>query len=85
MFRPMVRRLLNAGDEFHALRDYVQGDDLRMIHWPTTARRNKIVVRQHELPPEIVSEHLAELERTEYARAREVWARRFGKPPVVLD
>jgi uncharacterized protein (DUF58 family) len=44
------RRMLNAGDEFHALRDYVQGDDLRMVHWPSTARRRKLVVRQHELP-----------------------------------
>lgn len=39
-------------------------------------------LREHELPAELVSEHLAELDRTEYARAREVWARRFGTAPA---
>lgn len=39
-------------------------------------------LRQHEMPDELVSEHLAELDRSEYARAREVWERRFGRPPV---
>lgn len=46
------------------------------------AARIRQELRQHELPPELVSEHLAELDRTEYARAREVWERRFGKPPT---
>lgn len=39
-----------VGDDFYALRDYVQGDDLRRVHWPTTARRGEIMVRQDELP-----------------------------------
>jgi uncharacterized protein (DUF58 family) len=32
--------LLNAGDEFHTMREYVQGDDLRQVHWPSTAHRS---------------------------------------------
>lgn len=43
-------RLLNLGDEFHTLREYVEGDDLRRVHWPSTARRGKVMIRQHELP-----------------------------------
>lgn len=43
-------RLLSLGDEFHTLREYVEGDDLRQVHWPSTARRGKVMVRQHELP-----------------------------------
>lgn len=43
-------RVLELGDEFHTMREYVQGDDLRRVHWPSTARQQKLMVRQHELP-----------------------------------
>ena len=39
-----------AGDEFYALRDYVLGDDMRRVHWPSTARRDELTVRQAEVP-----------------------------------
>lgn len=41
-------RPLGTGDEFHTLRDYVSGDDVRFVHWPSTARRGALTVRQHE-------------------------------------
>jgi uncharacterized protein (DUF58 family) len=31
------------------VRDYRPGDDLRKIHWPLTARRGALVVREHEV------------------------------------
>lgn len=38
------------GGEFHGLRPYAPGDDVRLIHWPTSARLDALVVRQDEMP-----------------------------------
>jgi uncharacterized protein (DUF58 family) len=34
--------------EFHSLRDYTDGDDLRSVHWKASARSEALKVRQHE-------------------------------------
>ena len=39
-----------SGEEFYALREYQTGDDLRRVHWPSTARLDEIMIRQDELP-----------------------------------
>lgn len=36
------------GDEFLTLRDYEVGDDLRKVHWKSTARTGELVIRQDE-------------------------------------
>ena len=41
-------RLGKGGTEFYMLREYVPGDDLRQVHWPTTARLDELVIRQPE-------------------------------------
>ncbi|HEX6597190.1 MAG TPA: DUF58 domain-containing protein [Acidimicrobiales bacterium] len=41
---------LGHGDEFYGLRAYEVGDDLRQVHWPSTARQDELMIRQHELP-----------------------------------
>jgi uncharacterized protein (DUF58 family) len=37
-------------DEFHALRPYVPGDDIRRISWPSSARHDDLIVREDEAP-----------------------------------
>ena len=39
-----------TGEDFYALRPYVAGDDLRRVHWASTARRDELMVRQDEMP-----------------------------------
>jgi len=39
-----------SGYDFYALRGYQVGDDLRRVHWPSTARRDELMIRQQELP-----------------------------------
>lgn len=36
------------GDDFHALRPYEQGDDLRRVHWKATARHDDLMIREHD-------------------------------------
>jgi uncharacterized protein (DUF58 family) len=43
-------RPLPSGEDLANVREYVRGDDLRTVHWPTTAHRGKLMVRQAEAP-----------------------------------
>jgi uncharacterized protein (DUF58 family) len=38
------------GEDFYTLREYIEGDDLRKIHWPATAKRGNFMIRQEETP-----------------------------------
>ena len=48
------RRLLlrrPAGFDFHSVREYTQGESLRRVHWPTTARTGELMVKELEDAP----------------------------------
>ena len=39
-----------GGDDFFTLREYQHGDDLRRVHWPSSAKRDDLMIRQLETP-----------------------------------
>lgn len=51
---PEGRRLLlrrPTGFDLHSVRDYQQGESLRRVHWPTTAKRGQLMVKELEDSP----------------------------------
>ena len=45
--RKSIRR--GEGRDFESMRDYVRGDELRLISWTATARLNKLTTRQYQI------------------------------------
>ncbi|HLS62298.1 MAG TPA: DUF58 domain-containing protein [Ruania sp.] len=63
------REVTNADLSFHALREYVPGDDRRYVHWRSSARVGELMVRQFE-----------ETRRTHLVTALSVNDRDYGDP-----
>ncbi len=40
----------HGGEDFFTLREYQVGDDLRKVHWPTSAKRDSLMIKQLEVP-----------------------------------
>jgi uncharacterized protein (DUF58 family) len=47
--RILLRR--PAGFELHSVREYQSGESLRRVHWPSTARRRRLMVKELEDAP----------------------------------
>lgn len=47
--RALMRR--PSGFDFHSVREYEEGESLRRVHWPTTARRGRLMVKELEDSP----------------------------------
>jgi uncharacterized protein (DUF58 family) len=45
-----ARSIASAGEDDAATREYRQGDDLRRVHWRSTARMGQLMVRREEQP-----------------------------------
>jgi uncharacterized protein (DUF58 family) len=79
---------------FHRLREYVVGDDLRTVHWPSTARLGQLVVRHNVDTAQPYTVVLLDLDPDRYsaesfeeavdAAASVVTSMAGGKAPVQL-
>jgi uncharacterized protein (DUF58 family) len=47
--RLLLRR--HSGIELHSVREYEQGESLRRVHWPSTARRGQLMIKELEDAP----------------------------------
>jgi uncharacterized protein (DUF58 family) len=57
------------GEDFYALRPYQVGDDLRQVHWPSTAKADDLMIRQMELPWQQRATVLLDLRRNVHTAA----------------
>lgn len=39
-----------GGEDFFTLREYEHGDDMRKVHWPSSAKRDALMIKQLEMP-----------------------------------
>lgn len=65
------RRLTDSDLSFHAVREYVQGDAMRHVHWRSTAKTGTLMVRQYEESQTARSAILFDANRAEYASDEE--------------
>nr|WP_233613729.1 DUF58 domain-containing protein [Leucobacter edaphi] len=65
------KRLTDSDLSFHAVRDYVHGDALRHVHWRSTAKTGKLMVRQYEETQTARAAILFDANRAEYASDEE--------------
>ena len=56
-----------SGLEPHGVREYVEGEPLRAVHWPTSARRGTLMVRELEDAPRDSVAILLDVERASHA------------------
>ena len=64
---PEGRRLLMrrpSGFDLHSVREYEQGESLRRVHWPSTAKRGQLMVKELEDSPRDESAVLLDADRS---------------------
>jgi len=57
-----------VGDDFFTMREYQPGDDVKKIHWRTSARQGRMMVRQEDRPSEPRAMILLDDRRRAHAR-----------------
>jgi uncharacterized protein (DUF58 family) len=57
----------HGGEDFFTLREYQFGDDLRRVHWPSSARRDSLMIKQLEVPWQAHALVLLDVRREQYS------------------
>ncbi len=63
----VTKTIVDSDLSFHAIRDYVQGDSRRHVHWKSTAKTGVLMVRQYEETRRSRIAILLDLESTQFA------------------
>ncbi|MFN2176933.1 MAG: DUF58 domain-containing protein [Anaerolineales bacterium] len=90
------RKTLTITSNAAGVREYEPGDPLNRIHWLSTARRNKLIVKEFELDPLAdvwifldaeQSVHVEEEVPDQFAEPQELWRKRFvfQLPPSTME
>lgn len=69
--RHMDRNASTMSDDLLGLKEYVMGDDVRLIHWKTSSRTQELFVRQRERQATLPLAIVIDLEEKSYASADE--------------
>lgn len=81
---PQRQRTHNVTTNAVGVREYVPGDGYNRIHWRTSARKNKLMVREFELDPLVDVHLLVDLSRASLHEA-EGLQRLHGDGPVIAS
>lgn len=91
------RKALDVTPHASGVREYVPGDPMKRIHWPTSARRGRLIVKEFEQDPQAEVWVFLDAQKGEHAElpferpeaAGQVWmlGRRpeFSLPPSTLE
>ncbi len=77
------RRTVQMTPNAAGVREYAPGDPLNRIHWPTTARRERLMVKEFELDPQ--AEVWLFLDGEKAAHTRLPWEARFEVRDLWLE
>lgn len=65
------RRIADDDIDFHGLRKYQPGDDIRNVHWPSSAKADSLMIRQYEATCRTDTSLTLSVDESDYASREE--------------
>jgi len=73
------RKALDITPHASGVREYVPGDPMKRIHWPTTARRGQLIVKEFEQDPQAEVWFFLDAQREVHAEKEYVYPQMYGE------